>query len=142
MNDEIQTFFVSEPEALRLYQLLEEKVLGEWNTMKRSPVEIKVQKTQITFKNPRSFASAWVPIHRVKNRPEHYIVVTFGLPVPLESPRITESAEIRPGRWTHHVIISKPEEVDEELMGWIQSSYEYSLQPINRKDQREVDHAD
>lgn len=126
MNDEIQAFFGSEPEAFFLYELLEERLVAEWNLL-----EIRVQKTQITFKNPRSFAAAWLPIRRMKNRPEHYIIVTFSLPTRLDSLRIAESVEVRPGRWTHHVIVSRPEEVNEELMGWIRSSYEYSLNKIS-----------
>lgn len=135
MNNEIQAFFGNEREDFFLYKLLEERLVAEWNLL-----EIRVQNTQITFKNPRSFAAVWLPIRRIKNRPENYIIVSFGLPVPLESPRIAESVEVRPGQWTHHVIVSRPEEVDEELMGWIRSSYGYSLEKI-KKNQREVDHA-
>ena len=126
MNDEIQAFFGSEPEAFFLYELLEERLVAEWNLL-----GIRVQKTQITFKNPRSFAAVWLPIRRMKNRSEHYIIVTFSLPTRLDSLRIAESVEVRPGRWTHHVIVSRPEEVNEELMGWIRSSYEYSLNKIS-----------
>lgn len=56
-------------------------------------------------------------MRKAKERPAVYIVVTFGLGYKVESPRIDVAVEPYPNRWTHHVLISSPEELDEELMG-------------------------
>lgn len=54
--------------------------------------------------------------------PPNYIVITFGLNYQLESPRIEAVSEPYPNRWTHHVLISDPGEIDKELMGWIKEA--------------------
>ena len=58
--------------------------------------------------------------------PPNYIVITFGLNYKLESPRIEAASEPYPNRWTHHVLISDPGEIDEELMGWIKEAAAFS----------------
>ena len=52
--------------------------------------------------------------------------MTFGLPIRLDSPRIAVAVEPYPSRWTHHVLISDEGQLDGELMGWIQSSWDFS----------------
>ena len=45
--------------------------------------------------------------------------VTVGLARKVESPRIAVATEPYPGRWTHHIVVAGPEEIDDELMGWV-----------------------
>ena len=118
MDNSLLRFFARCPQAIPLYQCLAVRVRAAIPTM-----TIKVQKTQIALTAPKSFAYVWLPIRTIKGRPETYIIVTFGLRRRLESPRIVEAVEPYPGRWTHHVIVSHPEEVDDELLGWIQLAY-------------------
>ena len=65
-------------------------------------------------------------VRRKKDCPDCYIVVTFGLEHKAESPRIDIATEPYPNRWTHHVLISELEEIDDELMGWIREAAEFS----------------
>jgi hypothetical protein len=65
----------------------------------------------------------WLPIRRMKNRPVYYLVLSFGLDQRIESSRIAESVETYKNRWMHHLIIEKPEELNDELMRWIQEAY-------------------
>jgi hypothetical protein len=58
--------------------------------------------------------------------PKDYLVLTLGLPVPLDSERVAVKTEPYPGRWTHHIVISRPDELDEELLSWIRESYDYA----------------
>ena len=51
MNQDILLFFDKHPEALPLYEALEEKILSEIED-----VTVKVQKTQISFSNKHNFA--------------------------------------------------------------------------------------
>ena len=44
----------------------------------------------------------------------------------MESPRIDAAVEPYPGRWTHQVLISKAEEIDEMLMGWAKEAAAFS----------------
>lgn len=118
MNSDILFFFGTHMGALPLYEQLEEQILAHI-----SDVKIKVAKTQITFANKRGFAFvSFNPCRKAKDRPEVWITVTFGLGYQKESPRIDVATEPYPGRWTHHVMVSSREEIDEELLGWIQEA--------------------
>lgn len=115
-------FFEGHPAALELYRVFEDLLYREFPCVNR-----RVQKTQITFYNRHVFAC--VSFARVKKKaelPEGYLVVTIGLPAPLESPRIAVKTEPYPNRWTHHIVISRPEELDGELTGWIRASYDFA----------------
>lgn len=118
MNQELVMFFNKNPEALPLYETFEEKVLREIED-----VSIRVQKTQISFSNTHLFAAvSFLPVRKAKDRPKAYIVVTFGLGYKKESPRIDAASEPYPGRWTHHMMVTEEEEIDQELMGWVKEA--------------------
>ena len=122
MNQDILLFFDKHPEVLPLYEALEERILAELRDVK-----IKVQKTQITFSNKRNFAFvSFLPVRKAGERPDIFIVVTFGLSYRKESPRIDAATEPYPNRWTHHMLISRTEEIDDELMGWIEEAAVFS----------------
>ena len=58
--------------------------------------------------------------------PEAYFVLTLGLPAPLDSPRVAAKTEPYPGRWTTHLVISSPSDLDEELFDWIGQAYSFA----------------
>lgn len=122
MTQDTLFFFDKHPDALPLYELFEQKLLSELGG-----ADIKVQKTQISFSNKHNFAFvSFLPVRKAKERPQTYIVITFGLGHRVESPRIDAATEPYPNRWTHHVLISEPEEIDEELMGWVEEAAAFS----------------
>ncbi len=122
MDGDTLLFFQKDMQSLPLYERFEHKVVSEL-----PDVTIKVQKSQISFYNRHLFACvSFMQIRRAKDRPAHFIVVSFGLDHPLESPRIDGSVMPYPGRWTHHVLISSPEEIDDELMGWVREASLFS----------------
>lgn len=113
-------FFDGKPEGLALYETLLNRLaeLGAFSAV--------VHKTQISLKNRRVFAC--VSIFRVLPKrllPTHYIVLTLGLPDPLDSPRIAAKTEAQPGRWTHHIVLAGASELDAELLEWIRQAYEF-----------------
>lgn len=121
LTSDVLFFFEDHLEAMPLYEAFEARVerLGE--------VNIRVQKTQITFSNRHNFAFvSFLPARKAKDRPKVYITVTFGLGRRVDSPRIDIATEPYPGRWTHHVLVSSTEEIDSELMGWIREAYDFS----------------
>lgn len=121
MMDTLQ-FFEVMPGALPLYEQLLELVRQTVGTF-----SIRVQKTQITWSNRYVFACiSFAKIRPAKLRPQTYLVVTFGLDHRVESPRIDIATEPYPHRWTHHVLISAPEEIDNELLGWVREAYDFS----------------
>ncbi len=115
-------FFSGHMEALELYRLLEERLYDTFPEVNK-----RVQKTQITFYNRHVFAC--VSFARVKRRaelPRGWLVLTLGLPDPLESERVAVKTELCPGRWTHHIVLSRPSELDGELFSWIGGAYAFA----------------
>lgn len=122
MDEQVLLFFDKVPDALPLYAELERRILAEY-----PDTRIKVQKTQISFYNRHLFACvSFAKVRKKADRPDSYIVVTFGLEHRADSPRIDIATEPYPNRWTHHVLISDLSEIDDELMGWIREAAEFS----------------
>ena len=114
--------FDSHPAALPLYEKLKGSILAE---IPESRIEVK--KTQISFFTKHMFAAAsFTPVRKVKERPEPFLTVTFGLPYRVTANRIDAAVEPYPGRWTHHVMIGSAAEVDAELLGWIREAAAFS----------------
>lgn len=113
MDEQVLLFFDKVPDALPLFAELERRILAEY-----PDTRIKVQKTQISFYNRHLFACvSFAKVRKKADRPDSYIVVTFGLEHRVDSPRIDIATEPYPNRWTHHVLISDLSEIDDELMG-------------------------
>lgn len=122
MDQNALFFFREKPEALPLYRAFEGRLLAELEG-----VNIKVQKTQITFSNRRVFAAvSFLAARKAKARPEPYITITLGLNRRESSTRIDQASEPYPGRWTHHLVIGTVEEIDDELMAWAREAYNFA----------------
>lgn len=122
MDQDILYFFNQHMDSLPLYEAFESSVKKEI-----TDIRIKVQKTQISFYNRHLFACiSFTKVRKKKDRPDKYIVITFGLNHKLESSRIDAASEPYPNRWTHHVLISDRNEIDDELMGWIKEAAAFS----------------
>lgn len=84
-------------------------------------------KTQITFANKRGFAFvSFSPCRRAAYRPKVWMTVSFDLSYQKVADRIDVATEPYPNRWTHHVMVGSIEEIDDELMGWLQEAAEFS----------------
>ena len=117
-----ELFFEGHGEALPLYMLFEERLSAAFpNTRKR------VQKTQITFVNRHVFACvSFARVKRKTEMPSPYLVITLGLPYPLESERVAVKTEPYPGRWTTHIVVGTPDELDDELFCWVAQAYGFA----------------
>ena len=118
---DVLRYFAGKPLELSLYEALFQQMDAAF-----PQASVKVQKSQISFYNRHLFAAASLPVRRKKDWPEHCILVTFGLSYRLDSPRIAVAVEPYPNRWTHHVVLSAPEQVDGELMAWLEEAYTFS----------------
>ncbi len=126
-------FFDGRPVELGLYEVLFQRMQDAF-----PGASVKVQKSQISFYGRHLFAAASLPLRRKKGWPEQSLMVTFGLSHPLSSPRIAVKVEPYPDRWTHHVLVERPEEIDGELMGWLQEAWTFAETkgPSGRKRRR------
>lgn len=125
---ELVRFFSPMPEILPIYRVLEDAVLERCGAM-----DIRVQKTQVTFSDKRVFACASLPIRRRRGWPVRCLVVTFGLEHRVEAPRIAIATEPYPDRWTHHVLVERTEDIDDELMAWIDEAHRFALEKRPRR---------
>ena len=122
MDQNVLFFFNEHPEALPLYEAFEKRLLAELEG-----VVIQPQKSQITLKNRRVFgAVSFLLARRAKARPDPYITITMGLNRREGSPRVDQTSEPYPGRWTHHLVIGAAEEIDDELMAWVREAFAFA----------------
>lgn len=119
--EELQ-FFDRVPQLRPAYIALRERLEESYPDM-----TLKITKTQISFRNRYLFGCVSIPMRKLKGWPKEYMLVTFGLGYQKQSPRIAQSVEAYPGRWTHHVPVLTAEEIDEELLGWIEEAYQFAL---------------
>lgn len=112
-------FFAGLPEELALYETFRSRLLAEVGEAR-----IRVSKTQITFSGKYGFAFVSHP----RRKKDRGILVSFGLFHKQESDRIQYASEPYPNRWTHHMLVSSLEEIDDELMGWLKEAYWLSEQ--------------
>ena len=115
-------FFDPVPGAYAIYRAFADAVLAAY-----PKTQIKIQKTQITFYAPRVFASAsLLRARRKAELPKPWLTVTLGLPCRLESPRAAICTEPYPGRWTTHIVLGGRDDLDEELLAWLERAYDFS----------------
>ena len=118
-NDELQ-FFHAKPDALPLYEALRGALLDLC-----PDTQIRVHATQITFQARHGFA--FVSLRRLKGCPPVFLLLTIGLARRLDSPRVAVAVEPYPNRWTHHLVISNPAQLDGELLGWLREAHDFAL---------------
>ena len=125
---DVQFFFDGKPLELALYQTLSERMAEALP----DDVSVKVQKSQISFYGRHLFAAASLPVRRRKDWPKMCLMVTVGLPYRLDSPRVVAASEPYPGRWTHHLLLTAPEDVDGLLAAWLAEAYRFAREKQRR----------
>ena len=118
---DLQVYFSGHPEELALYAAAFPVLEAAF-----PEARVKVQKSQISFYGKHLFAMVSIPVRRKKGWPEHCLLVSFGLGRRESDSRIAVATEPYPGRWTHHVVLSRPEELDETLLAWLREAWDFS----------------
>lgn len=121
MTAEVLAFLGGEPGKIALFEAYEAAVLACGESTR------KVTKTQISWGNPYLFAMLSHP------RRAGALLATFGLNRRLDSPRILQAVEPYPGRWTHHLLLSRPEEADGQLRAWLAEAYQFAQAKQRRR---------
>lgn len=106
-----EAFFRGDVCALECFRRLIGALEGRYPGM-----ETKVQKSQISFCDSGLFCCVSLP--RTKKSGQA-MVVTFVLEAPVPDVRIAQAVEPYPNRWTHHVPVCQPSEIDDQLLAWI-----------------------
>lgn len=117
----LAAYFAGKPAQLTLYRALEARILASCES-----VRVDVQASQITFRCPRVFACASLPLRRGRDWPRECLLVTLGLAYRLDSPRVAVATQPYPGRWTIHLPVARVEEIDDELLAWVREAYDFA----------------
>ncbi len=114
MHPDAVLFFDRAPALLPLFDRLHALVL------QRFPgATVTVQKTQITFLDPRGFCFVSLRGGRYRG----CLMVTVGLLAPPQCARVAEVSHPTARRCTCHIPVRTPDEVDGELMRLIEQSH-------------------
>lgn len=110
-----QDFFADDPAALSIYEALRAEALRLEGTT------IRPARSQVGFSRSHPFAAVWRP----------RLVLGHGAPAALSifldekiaSARWKEVVEPAPGRFTHHLELYRPEDVDETVKAWLKRAW-------------------
>ena len=117
-----EAFFAGKPVAWGLYEALKKELVWRYPEM-----EVRVAKTQVSFFDRLMFGCvSFTRVRRKAEMPAHFLTLTLGLPEPVDSPRIAVKCEPYPGRWTHHIVLASPDEIDSELLAWIDRAHQFA----------------
>jgi hypothetical protein len=111
-----EEFFTGSPTGLALYTAVADAIASI------GPAGVTVTRSQIAFRRRTGFAYVWRPGRYVAS--DVPVVLSFGLPRELRSPRFKEVAHPAPRVWMHHVELRDPDQVDAEVRGWLAAAYE------------------
>ena len=87
------------------------------------PAELRVTRSQIAFRRRRAFAWAWTPDRYLRGPRLAPLVLTLALPRRDPSPRWKQVVEPVPGRFTHHLELRSPAEIDAEVHAWLREAW-------------------
>ena len=111
-----ESFFDGHPDGLAVYRAVAARVAAIGDS------EVRVTRSQIAFRRRRGFAWVW--------RPGQYLsstvpaVLSVALPRRVESSRVKQVVQPSPRVWMHHLELTSPDEVDEEVTGLLREAWE------------------
>ncbi|MCW5714613.1 MAG: hypothetical protein KIT43_08895 [Bauldia sp.] len=85
-------------------------------------VETRLSKSQTGFYRAHPFAAVWQPDQYLKGR-RPPLVLTLFLRRRVASDRWKEVVEPSPGRFTHHLELRAPSDVDAEVRDWLAEAW-------------------
>lgn len=115
MSGSADDFFAEHPESRAVFEAVRAAI------EETGPAEMAVSKSQIAFRRRHGFAQVWMPeVYLGRGAP---LVLTLGLRRRVDSPRFKSIVEPAPGRFTHHIELFAPDEVDAEVKAWIAEAW-------------------
>ncbi len=112
----LDEFFKGYKESRRLFDV----VLSVIKTI--GPVELRVTKSQIAFRQSKNFAWVWIPGKYLHGKTAP-LVLTASFRRRDTSARWKEIVEPSPGRFTHHLELYSVNDIDNEVRNWLQEAW-------------------
>jgi len=108
----LDDYFTSHPDSRSIFDTLRNVIEGI------GPCEIRVTKSQISFRRQKAFAWVWIPAKYLHGKTAP-LVLTLSLPHRDTSPRWKEVIEPHPGRFTHHLELYNASDIDDQVITWL-----------------------
>jgi hypothetical protein len=86
------------------------------------PVELRIGKSQISFRRRVAFAWVWMPAKYLRGKAAP-LVLTLSFRSRDGSPRWKQIVEPAPGRFTHHLELYTPADIDQEVCAWLRDAW-------------------
>ncbi|MGE0458789.1 MAG: DUF5655 domain-containing protein [Bauldia sp.] len=106
----------TDPDVLAIFSAIDAAVTAIGDAERR------VSKSQIGFFRTHPFAAVWRP-GKYLSGPRPPLVLSVFLRRMDRSPRWKEVVEPTPGRFTHHLEINDPTEVDSQVRTWLREAW-------------------
>ena len=114
-----EEFFAGKPELLPTARAFLLGALERW-----PDAEIVTQKSQVSLRAPHPFCalSTHVRFPRQRVPDPRYVTLSLFLPRPIPDLRGGAAVEPYPGRWTNHLPLLSPEDLDGALWAWVEEA--------------------
>ena len=112
----VERFFEGSSTGYDIYVQAERMASG------MGPMQVRVSKSQVSFRRRRGFAYLWRPGAYVKSVVP--VVLSLALPFQAESPRFKQIAHPAPKIWMHHLELLDASQLDHEVEQWMRQAYE------------------
>lgn len=106
--------FATSPTGLEVYRRLNDELRG-------LDVDVRPTRSQIAFRRRRGFAFLWDPNRYLSSTVP--VVLSVALPYRLTSARVKEIVPTTSRTWLHHIELTSPDDLDDELLGWVRTAY-------------------
>jgi hypothetical protein len=116
-DEDAERFFDGHPDALEAYRTIR-AMLDD-----TGPFEVRVTKSQVSFRHRKAFAWVWLPGRWLRN-PGAEVVLSIALGEPDPSPRFKQVVNPAPNVWMHHLEVHALADLDAEVAGWLGCAYE------------------
>ena len=115
MRHDVTAFFVGERRGLEIFEQIARVIDGLGES------EIRVSRSQISFRHVRTFAVVWRPSMYVAS--DVPIVLSLAMPRRLTSSRFKQVVHPGPTTWMHHLELRDLSDIDEEVRGWLEDAW-------------------
>ena len=108
----MEAFLADSPVALAAFGRIHDAVTAP------GPAHLRLSATQVTWADRRGFAFLWLPGRWLGPRGAP-AVLSIAATRSIPSPRWKQVVEVRPGLWMHHLELAAGEDVDDEVVAWL-----------------------
>lgn len=115
----IDIFFTGQDKSRQIFQVIRLAIEAI------GPTEVRISKSQISFRRRRVFARVWIPGQYLRGKVAP-LVLTLSFHSRDRSPRWKEIVEPAPQRFMHHLELYSIADIDEEVRNWLRDAWMFA----------------